>query len=336
MKPTAPELLQQILELVPLGARPEGLAVDDAARLLETEPSQVLALLSILQRGMGALSAGAGDQIQGGIEGGDGEGGEGDRIRFFTPGAFGRPPRLLTPEALALALGMRILAGQVGEPEREALLERARRLERELATTKAVEYAAEHGGRFAVDAADGGDDAIRSVLMEGCRSVVPMRIRYLKPRDEQPEERVVEPHRMVHAEGAWYLLAWCRTAGAGRAFRVDRVMEVEEDGSPPVGPSELDPEGFVDLEGGKVYRPDGHQTVVVRYSPVVARWIEEREAAERLPDGSCRVTHRVADPLWVVRHVLQYGPDAWVESPPEIRTLVEDTVRRMVDGAREV
>ncbi len=335
MTPTAPELLQQILELVPLGARPQGLRVDEAARLLEMEPSQVLALLSILQRGMGTLSAGAGDQIQGGIEGGGGEEGEGDRIRFFTPGAFGRPPRLLTPEALALTLGMRILAGQAGVPEREVLLERARRLEKELATTKAVEYAAQHGGRFSVDAADGGDDAIRSVVMGACRSLTPLRIRYLKPRDQEPEERVVEPHRMVHAEGAWYLLAWCRTAGAGRAFRVDRVMEVEEDGSAREGPSELDPRGFLDLAGGKVYRPDGHQTVVVRYSPVVARWIQERERVESLPDGGCRVEHRVADPFWVVRHVLQYGPDAWVESPEEIRLLVEDTVRGMMEPAAE-
>lgn len=333
MKPGAPELLQQILELVPLGARPEGLRVDEAAEHLEVEPSQVVAILSILQRGMGNLTAGAGDQIQGGIEGGDGEGGEGDRIRFFTPGMFGRPPRLLTPEALALALGMRILAGQAGGARRTALLDRARRLEKELATSRAVEHAARHGVRFAVDAADGGDDVIRSVLMEACRGVTPVRIRYLKPRDAEPEPRVVEPHRMVHAEGTWYLVAWCRTAGAGRVFRVDRVMEVEEDGSPPQGMSGLDPADFVDLEGGTVYRSDGDQTVVVRYSPAVARWIEERRPVERLPDGGCRVEHRVADPFWVVRHVLQYGPDAWVESPPEIRTLVEDTVRGMVEGS---
>lgn len=335
MTPTAPELLQQILELIPLGARPQGLGVDEAARLLEVEPAQVLAVLSILQRGMGNLTAGAGDQIQGGIEGGGGEGGEGDRIRFFTPGVFGRPLRLLTGEALALSLGMRTLAGQVGEPGRQVLLERARRLETELATPKAVEHAAHHRGRFALDAADGGEDAIRSVLMEACRTIAPLRLRYLKPRDERPEERVVEPHRMVHAEGAWYLVAWCRTAGAGRAFRVDRVMEVEEDPSPCHGPPTLDPADFVDLEGGKVYRPAGHQTVVVRYSAAVARWIEERETVESLPDGGCRVEHRVADPLWVVRHVLQYGPDAWVESPPEIRQLVEDTVRRMLEPPGE-
>jgi len=334
VSPTAPELLQQILELVPLGAREGGLRVDEAAAHLEVDREGVLAALSILQRAMGSLAAGAGDQIQGGIEGGEGGDGRGDRIRFFSPGAFVRPPRLLAGEVLALTVGMRILAGQADSSRRRELMGLARRLEGELATPRAREQMSGEGDRFALDAADGPGDDIRVLLLDACRRTLPVRIRYLKPRGEDPEDRVVEPHHLVHAEGNWYLVAWCRSAAGGRAFRLDRILEVEGTPSPLEGPHALDPGEFVDLAGGRVYRADGHETVKVCYSPVVARWIRERGPVEELPDGGCRVEHRVSDPWWVVRHVLQYGPHAWVESPPGIRDLVQESVLRMVAGSR--
>jgi predicted DNA-binding transcriptional regulator YafY len=62
--------------------------------------------------------------------------------------------------------------------------------------------------------------------------------------------------------------------------------------------------------------------VRVRYSPRVARWISERTATYADDDGSITVRHRVADPRWIVRHVLQYGGDAVVEAPEVAREWV--------------
>jgi predicted DNA-binding transcriptional regulator YafY len=82
------------------------------------------------------------------------------------------------------------------------------------------------------------------------------------------------------------------------------------------------------LDGSRVYRGAEETTVRVRYSPRIARWISEREGADPSADGSLTVTHRVADPHWIVRHVLQYGPDAEVLEPEEVR----GWVRGVVDG----
>jgi predicted DNA-binding transcriptional regulator YafY len=43
-------------------------------------------------------------------------------------------------------------------------------------------------------------------------------------------------------------------------------------------------------------------------------------------DGSYVVEHPVADVQWAVRHVLQYGPEAEVLEPAELR---EEIVRRL-------
>lgn len=67
----------------------------------------------------------------------------------------------------------------------------------------------------------------------------------------------------------------------------------------------------------------------MRYSAGIARWIAERERVELDADGSVTIDHPLADEDWGVRHVLQYGAEAEVISPPEIRALV----RGRLEGA---
>ena len=64
----------------------------------------------------------------------------------------------------------------------------------------------------------------------------------------------------------------------------------------------------------------------VRYSPRIARWIAEREGVEIDPDGSLTMEHPLLDVQWGVRHVLQYGPDAEVLEPTEVKA---ELVRRI-------
>ena len=43
----------------------------------------------------------------------------------------------------------------------------------------------------------------------------------------ESSRRVVHPHQVVQAGGAWYIVAWCEQANGPRRFRVERVLEAE-------------------------------------------------------------------------------------------------------------
>lgn len=45
-----------------------------------------------------------------------------------------------------------------------------------------------------------------------------------------PSERVVEPAMFLAREEFWYLVAWCRLRDELRAFRLDRVVAVQDTG----------------------------------------------------------------------------------------------------------
>ncbi len=165
-------------------------------------------------------------------------------------------------------------------------------------------------------------------MLEATRERRRVRIRYLKPGRVDADERTVCPYALVFASGRWYLLARCERSGEVRAFRVDRVLEASLTEESFEIPADFDPELY--LSGGRVYRAEEEVEVVVRYSPRIARWIREHGPVEEQPDGSVVLRHRVADPRWAVRHVLQFGGDAQVLEPLDVRAMVAAAAERVL------
>jgi len=122
----------------------------------------------------------------------------------------------------------------------------------------------------------------------------------------------------VFAEQAWYVVA-TGDDDTMRFFRLDRVEDVslldesfERDESLPARVE----------ESGRAFVSGTTKRMTVRYSPRIARWVAEREGKPLDDDGSLTLEHPVADDSWAVRHVLQYGPDAELLEPAELREKV--------------
>jgi proteasome accessory factor C len=145
-----------------------------------------------------------------------------------------------------------------------------------------------------------------------------VRIGYRKADAQAPGERVICPYGLILSRGNWYLVAHCDTSDGLRVFRLDRIVEalrLEEEFTAPEG----DPLTSVVRDGHVFHTEDPVATVTIRYSPVVARWVAEREGVTVDGDGSLTREYPLADIDWAVRHVLQYGPEAEVLAPEEVR-----------------
>jgi len=113
-------------------------------------------------------------------------------------------------------------------------------------------------------------------------------------------------------------------------FRLDRILELKtlEESFEPPGDFDLD--GY--LSGRDVYRADAGVTARIRYAPSISRWILERGDAAEGDDGEAIVDRHVADPDWVIRHVLQYGGEAELIAPPELRQSVARSAQRVLEA----
>jgi predicted DNA-binding transcriptional regulator YafY len=79
-------------------------------------------------------------------------------------------------------------------------------------------------------------------------------------------------------------------------------------------------------EGGLICHPERSAEGAESRDLLECDRIAEREGVELDSDGSLAMDHPLADVQWGVRHVLQYGPDAEVLEPPEVR---EELARRL-------
>lgn len=336
---TAEAQLERLLWLIAAASVEGGAPLDELARGLDSDVDDVLDDVETLTSRAFYHPPGEGDDLQVLIE-------DDGRLRIWTARELRRPMRLTVREALALGLGLRLLAMRHAEPRAERLRALAGRLERELPADDVAALDALH----ALDAGTDPSGAL-ATLERATRERWRVEIDYLKQGAPAPETRTVEPYALAYADGAWYCLGRCARAGAVRSFRVDRVMEArlanadggDGGGSVPTRAPDFDvPDDFrIDdfMSGGHVYQPpeDAEETEVrVRYSPRIAAWIREHglldgpvAGTQDADDGGLIVRHLVVDPDWLVRRVLGYGGEAAVLEPADVRERVAAAALRI-------
>jgi predicted DNA-binding transcriptional regulator YafY len=235
------------------------------------------------------------------------------------PNHFLRPMRLTRAELCALELGLAMLRME-RPPEEHRAIDRAReRLQRAIAASAPSE---EEDYRFASLGPAGDPEHLRR-LRQANRSRHRVRLTYRKAAAEAPSSRELCPYDIVFTSGMWYVVANCGDEGM-RFFRLDRVEAVEVLEERYERPKDFSLESV--MRDGKAFHAAETETLRVRYSPRIARWIAEREGKPVEADGSLVLEHPLADADWAVRHVLQYGPDAEVLEPASVR---EEIVRRL-------
>ena len=230
---------------------------------------------------------------------------------------FLRPLRLTVAELCALELGLAMLRTE-RPPEEHRSIDRAReRLRKVIAKLPADEIndASRHA---AVGAA--GEPRHLSTVREAMRARRKVSLTYRRGAGAEASARTICPYGVVAASGMWYVVAHCERSEGVRVFRLDRIEGVEVLAGSYRMPASFSIDSVV--SEGRVFIGEAPRRMTVRYSPRIARWIAERAGGTPAADGSLTLEHLMADEDWAVRHVLQYGPDAEVLEPGELRAEV--------------
>ena len=295
--------LPRLLSLVPyLQARP-GVPIAEAAADFGVTERQLRRDLELLWM-CGLPGYGPGDLIDLSFAG--------DTVTVTEDAGMRRPLRLTTAEATALLVALRTLGEQPGVVDTGAVRRATAKIE------QAVGVAAPSG--VAVDLPH-EEEATAATVRRALEDGRALRIVYYTAGRDAVSRRVVDPMRLLIADGRSYLEAWCRRAEGVRLFRLDRVEDVAVLDEPAAPPADAEP---TDVSAG-AYRPRAdHASAVLLLEPG-ALWVSEyypvEEAVEQ-PDGRLRVLLRFADPAWLVRLVLGLGGGATVLAPPELAAAV--------------
>ncbi|MFI5045536.1 MAG: helix-turn-helix transcriptional regulator [Acidimicrobiia bacterium] len=231
---------------------------------------------------------------------------------------FERPLRLTPAEGVALLAAGRALLSVPGSDAAGPLA----------TALDTLEQALDAKGRITVDVGSPGQlERLQQAALDHER----LELDYYSFARDEMTTRVVDPWRVFHAFGSWYVAAWCHRAGAERLFRVDRVRGVRATGErfdPAEHADHNDPEAL-----DAVYRPrPDDPRVTLRLAPE-AGWVVEsfpHERAKARRDGSWEVVLAVSEAAWLERLLLTLGPAATVTAPASARRLAADAAARVL------
>jgi proteasome accessory factor C len=237
---------------------------------------------------------------------------------------FLRPMRLTVPELCALELGL-AMSRISSTPDEWRAIDGARKRIRDLIVKVPADEAP---FPWRANPPAGSDSPMLATVRQAIAVHRKLRIGYRGGDDRESSARIIAPYGVLPSHGTWYIVG-SADGGAGlRFYRLDRM----ESAALLTQSFEIPPGIALDqvLADGRPFRSDTTAAMRVRYSPRIARWIAEREAQPLAADGSITITHQVAEREWAIRHVLQYGPDAEVLEPAELRAEIAKRLTAML------
>ena len=161
-----------------------------------------------------------------------------------------------------------------------------------------------------------------------------IRVRYYSAYARRETTRLVDPYHLRYSQSAWYLVAYCHTRKEVRTFAVDRMSSL----SLTEEVFEI-PEGF-SLEDyfGKSWRIERGEPFKarVRFSPLVARYIHERQwhpsqQVKMEEDGCLVACFEVNGWGEFKRWVLGFGGEALVLEPQRLAEEIVGEAWRLVN-----
>ena len=242
-------------------------------------------------------------------------------------GYFLPPLMFTTVEAGTLVLGADSVAGVLDEPYRHAAESAQAKLRNALTGDARRELAQIQKSMRFVQLKDIPRHDHLAELRQAILAKRALRISYHAYGRPLPEERIVEPHGLIHYNLTWHLRAYCRARQAPRNFRLDRIDAVtvlaEAAGSPP----ERNAHGRPDE------RHEAGTEIVVRVASNIVRWAREERpfgfVEERTEGPDVLMIFHLRDPSRVIRWLLGWGEAIEVLRPAELRAHMADQGRRI-------
>lgn len=319
-RPLAGPRLARVLAIVPYVLAHPGTTISELADRFRVDPRDIEQDLELLP--MCGLPPYTADRLIDVWVGDDGA------IDIRLAEYFERPLRLTPAEGVALVAASRALLAVPGAEDAGPLATAVEKLEAVVGVS----------GRLAIDVGDATHlAAIRGAIERGEQIELDY---YSYSRDEMTTRRV-DPGRVFHALGAWYLDAYCHRAGGTRLFRVDRVQAVRETGKRfephRTEPSRADEDPADAAVASLVFHPrPGDRRVTLQLTAAAAWVADELPVDERDDDasGGVRIVVAVSEDAFLERLLLRLGPDAEVVDPPEARAIRAAAADRLLQRYR--
>ncbi|HUY93627.1 MAG TPA: transcriptional regulator [Pirellulales bacterium] len=318
-----PQIVRQWLMLKTLASRRQGLAVRDLADELHVNEKTVRRDLQLL-RGVGfALEETVGERGR----------------KTWQLALNSSQPELgfCFDELLALYLGRRFLDPLAGTLVWQAAQNAFKKI-RACVAPSALKYLEKMSDRVHLTTVGAGDYSLKGEILDqvqrGIEDSKATLIEYRSQRSTEPVTYEVFPYTLTNHRGSLYLVAHSREHDQVRLFKIDRLESAEVTEFPFHRPEDFNAAEYFRGSFG-IYQGDADVAVRVRFSPDVARYVQESRwhSSQQLAkqrDGSLVGEFQLSSTEEIKHWLLSFGPKVVVLQPAELRAEISAELHAML------
>jgi predicted DNA-binding transcriptional regulator YafY len=147
----------------------------------------------------------------------------------------------------------------------------------------------------------------------------------------QMSKRIVEPMKLVNYQGRWYLLAWCRSRQGRRMFHLARMEETKQIDASTEHTIKKNDDWLTGTFG--IFKGPISFQATIRFTGTAAEIVRHQywhpnQKFQQKNDGLL-LTLPVADDRELIMKVLQFGSQAEIIAPVELRKKLNDEIQGM-------
>ena len=178
------------------------------------------------------------------------------------------------------------------------------------------------------------DPAVFETVVLALSSGKKLRINYSSPYKIEPGERVVNPLHLLLYMGNWHLFAWCDEKKKVRDFVLSRITEGGITETPiPEKLRKTDLRKKVFSNYG-IFINGEKKEIILKFTEETAKLAKEQvwfpdQVIEESEKGEVTIKFPASDFREVLKDILSMGPGVEVLSPPELRNMVTESIKRM-------
>lgn len=172
------------------------------------------------------------------------------------------------------------------------------------------------------------DKEVWSAVRDGLYKQRTIAIHYQAPGHEDAVVRIIDPLHLVGHRGEWYLLCWSHHHNEVRIYALFRIKYARVRSEIFSRPPGFSVDTYIDPSFG-VFVNEGAIDVEIRFDGEAASKIRERrwhadQSVKKLKDGSIILSFRTNQHSQVLFWVSQWGPNAEIIKPPELRARAQE------------
>lgn len=176
------------------------------------------------------------------------------------------------------------------------------------------------------------DPVIFTTVISALFDQVQVEISYIKGR--ATTARTVDPLKLIHYQGRWYLYGWCYLRESRRLFHISRIIHAELMEQSVLHAMDEEDASLTGVFG--IFKGDAQQEVTIRLTGQAAEsikfqhWHPKQRVEET--DHGILLTLPVADDREIIMKVLQFGNMAEITAPPALREKIHTEIQKMLQS----